>query len=89
MSKKVLFVCFGNSCRSPMAEILFNHNCERLGLPHQAISRGLDPRYKISEHAKDVSCLLFFFCFFHFLFLFIGSHNRIIAHHGKNWKGSF
>jgi protein-tyrosine phosphatase len=37
----VLFVCSGNTCRSPMAECLFNRYCERNGLPYCAESAGL------------------------------------------------
>lgn len=37
----VLFVCSGNTCRSPMAAALFNACCERWGLPYRAESAGL------------------------------------------------
>ena len=30
--KKVLFVCHGNICRSPMAEAVFRHMLEERGL---------------------------------------------------------
>lgn len=30
--KKILFVCLGNICRSPLAEAIFNHKINRLGL---------------------------------------------------------
>ncbi len=39
--KKLLFVCTGNTCRSPMAEGLFNHFAAQEKLPWQAISAGL------------------------------------------------
>lgn len=32
MAKKVLFVCLGNICRSPMAEGIFRHKANELGL---------------------------------------------------------
>ena len=37
----VLFVCSGNTCRSPMAACLFNDLCARRGLPYRADSAGL------------------------------------------------
>jgi protein-tyrosine phosphatase len=36
-----LFLCTGNYYRSRFAEVFFNHHGETLGLPWQAVSRGL------------------------------------------------
>ncbi len=38
---KIMFVCTGNTCRSPMAEYLFRAKAEKLGLPVEASSAGL------------------------------------------------
>ncbi len=37
---KILFVCTGNTCRSPMAEVIFNKLSKDKSLNHSAISRG-------------------------------------------------
>ncbi len=37
----VLFVCSGNTCRSPMAACLFNALCQKRGLPYAADSAGI------------------------------------------------
>ena len=52
----VLFVCTGNTCRSPMAEAWFRHLCERDGLDWTAGSAGLTakPGNPASIHAKEV-----------------------------------
>lgn len=39
--KQVLFVCTGNTCRSPMAAAAFRHICERAGVAAVAESAGL------------------------------------------------
>ena len=43
--KKVLFVCTGNTCRSPMAEAIYNHIAAQRGFSgtHQAFSAGIYP----------------------------------------------
>ncbi len=40
----VMFVCSGNTCRSPMAECLFHAYCDRNGLGYRAESAGLYAR---------------------------------------------
>lgn len=40
-SKRVLFVCTGNICRSPVAELLFNARAKEAGLPWTAASAGI------------------------------------------------
>ncbi len=39
--KKILFVCTGNTCRSPMAQGIFNYICRGEELPFCAESAGL------------------------------------------------
>lgn len=39
-NNKVMFVCTGNTCRSPMAEAIFNHIAEEKGLEVRAESMG-------------------------------------------------
>lgn len=39
--KRVLFVCTGNTCRSPMAELIFNTKAREKGISAQAQSAGL------------------------------------------------
>lgn len=36
--KKILFVCHGNICRSPMAELVLRHKLAQLGIPAQVAS---------------------------------------------------
>ena len=40
----VLFVCSGNTCRSPMAQALFQEVCAQRGLPYTTDSAGLYAR---------------------------------------------
>jgi protein-tyrosine phosphatase len=42
VSKKMLFICTGNQCRSRYAEAVFNHLAASLDLSWRAFSRGLD-----------------------------------------------
>ncbi|MGF3054314.1 low molecular weight protein-tyrosine-phosphatase [Microbacterium sp. YY-03] len=35
---RVVFVCTGNICRSPMAEVVFRHYAQRAGLAHRIVS---------------------------------------------------
>ncbi len=51
--KKVLFVCTGNTCRSPMAEGIFNKLAEEKNLDVRADSVGLDTTdgLPVSENA--------------------------------------
>lgn len=37
--KKVLFVCSGNTCRSPMAQAVFNHLAQKRGIVYVVASR--------------------------------------------------
>ena len=50
--KNILFVCTGNTCRSPMAQAIFNKLAE--GKPFHAVSSGIygDGISPISENAK-------------------------------------
>ncbi|MFA7240278.1 MAG: arsenate reductase ArsC [Sulfuricellaceae bacterium] len=50
MSKTVLILCTGNSCRSQMAEALVNHD---LGPAVRALSAGTRPQPKVADGAIE------------------------------------
>lgn len=51
MKPKVLFICYGNSCRSIMAEALTRHLC---GQRWEAASAGLNPLGWVARETKAV-----------------------------------
>ena len=52
--KKILFVCTGNTCRSPMAQAVFNDITKRKGLEFHSDSCGLNADGSaISKNAHD------------------------------------
>ena len=53
---RILFVCTGNTCRSPMAEAVCNHLARQRGIGVYACSAGISAfnGMPISQHACDV-----------------------------------
>jgi protein-tyrosine phosphatase len=51
---KLLFVCLGNICRSPLAEAIFTHKAKGLGLNVEADSAGFE-RFHDGDHADPRS----------------------------------
>ena len=52
MKRTILFVCTGNTCRSPMAEALCRRRAEERALQVEAASAGLYPGDRLSENAR-------------------------------------
>lgn len=50
---KALFVCVHNAGRSQMAAALFNHLCQRKGLPFRADSAGTAPGSRVNPMAVE------------------------------------
>ena len=51
---RILFVCMGNTCRSPMAEVMLRHNAVRRGLHISVASAGVrcgNPGGPANDHA--------------------------------------
>ncbi|MBO7748867.1 low molecular weight protein arginine phosphatase [Paenibacillus sp. MWE-103] len=54
--KRILFVCTGNTCRSPMAEALLRDLAQKRGLPLEVRSAGVSTvdGLPVSDHAQSV-----------------------------------
>ena len=52
--KMILFVCMGNTCRSPYAEGIFNKFAADAGLDYYAESAGLSVFFKVSAHVDSI-----------------------------------
>lgn len=53
--KKILFVCTGNTCRSPMAAAIFNRMAQEMGVDAHASSRGIATYQSAPATEKAVS----------------------------------
>ena len=52
---KILMVCLGNICRSPMAEGILESKAKKLGLPWEVDSAGTNNNYHIGEAPHPLS----------------------------------
>ena len=55
--KKILFVCSGNTCRSPMAMALFNDMAEKNGVDALGDSAGMYTRDGLPYNEKSVTAM--------------------------------
>jgi protein-tyrosine phosphatase len=54
-SMKILMVCLGNICRSPLAEGILQHKARRAGLPWSLDSAGTNNGYHVGEEPHHLS----------------------------------
>lgn len=57
MTDRVLMVCVGNICRSPIGEALWNHRLKESGMPAAAASAGLSARFGDAVHPVSAQLL--------------------------------
>ena len=55
--KNLLFICTGNTCRSPMAQAIFNKICEDRGLDMHASSAGVATVDGITANKKAIDTM--------------------------------
>lgn len=57
VEKLVVFVCTGNTCRSPMAEAIFRYEAKRRGLPATVCSAGIEADVRGRMHLHSLRTL--------------------------------
>ena len=55
--KNVLFICTGNTCRSPMAEAIFNKKCQEQNLDMHASSAGVATVDGLTANKKAIDTM--------------------------------